>query len=89
MFQAALARLRDPTAPICTSELAGRHTAVIESIHRQATIVTVAPSQISWSAAPNAEAQEQEIFRLAEALRRSYVTERSLAGGGFNLTKLS
>lgn len=85
MFRAALQRLRDPAAPICTSELAGRHTALIESIHRVARIGTVPAAGVTWSGVNGAEMQVPEIKGMPEALRRSYVTEQSLAASGFNL----
>ena len=85
MFRAALQRLRDPATRICTSELAGRHTALIESIHREAHIVTVPPRQICWTGATGAAQQVPEIKGMADALRRSYVAETSLAAGGFIL----
>jgi len=86
MFRAALQRLRDPATPICTSELAGRHTALIESIHRVARIGTVPADGVSWSEVNGAGMQVPEIKGMAEALRRSYVTEQSLAASGFGHT---
>ncbi|HWA24207.1 MAG TPA: Gfo/Idh/MocA family oxidoreductase [Lacunisphaera sp.] len=85
MFSAALARLRDPAAPICTSELAGRHTALIEAIHRQAHIEVVPPDRIAWSGINGEASQVPEILGMTEAMRRSYVAEQSLAASGFSL----
>ena len=85
MFSAALRRLRDPSSPICTSELAGRHTALIEAIHRQAHVENVPPEMIVWSGLNGDASQVPEIVGLAEALRRSYVAEQSLAASGFSL----
>ena len=85
MFGAALARLRDPTVAICTSELAGRHTALIEAIHRQPRIAVVPPERISWSGLNGAASQVPDILGMAEAMRRSYVGEQSLAASGFSL----
>src|SRR5690606_8444425 len=85
MFAATLRRLSDPGARICTSELAGRHTALIESIHRQASIATVPATQVDWSGANGATSQVPDIRGLAAALHRSYETEQSLAAGGFKL----
>ena len=83
MFAAALRRLRDPAVPICTSELAGRHTALIESIHRQASIGTVPAAGVDWSGANGLASQVPDIRGLGQALRRSYATEQSLAESGF------
>lgn len=83
MFAAALRRLQDPAVPVCTSELAGRHTALIESIHRQAHIGTVPAAGVNWSGANGFASQVPDIRGLGEALRRSYLAEQSLAEGGF------
>ncbi len=85
MFSTALQRLRDPATPICTSELAGRHTALIEAIHRQAHVELVPPEKIVWSGTNGDASQVPEILGMAEALRRSYVAEQSLAASGFSL----
>ncbi len=85
MFSAALQRLRDPSVPICTSELAGRHTALIEAIHRQARVENVPPEKINWSGLNGEASQVPEIVGLAEAMRRSYGAEQSLAASGFSL----
>lgn len=85
MFAAALQRLHDPAVRICTSELAGRHTALIESIHRQANIATVPAAQVNWSGANGTTSQVPDIRGLAEALHRSYEAEQSLAAGGFRV----
>jgi predicted dehydrogenase len=71
MFSTALQRLRDPSVRICTSEMAGRHTALIESIHRQASIGTVPPAAVAWSGANGESSQVPDINGLAEALHRS------------------
>jgi len=85
MFGAALQRLRDPATPICTSELAGRHTAVIESIHREAHINPVPPEQVSWTGASGEASGMPDIKGLAAALHRAYLAENSLAASGFIL----
>lgn len=85
MFSAALARLRDPTTSICTSDVAGRHTALIEAIHRQARVEVVPPDRIAWSGHNGGAAQVPDIVGLAEAMRHSYAAEQSLAASGFSL----
>ena len=85
MFSATLQRLNDPATPICTSELAARHTALIELIHREGRIDTVPPEMISWSEKNGHASPVPEIKGLAEALRRAYVAEQSLAANGFSL----
>lgn len=85
MFAAAVRRLTDPAQPICTSELAGRHTALIEAIHREARIDTVPAEDVNWSGANGLAAQVPDIKGLGEALRRSYLAEQSLAATGFKV----
>jgi predicted dehydrogenase len=85
MFGAALKRLRNPATPICTSELAGRHTALIESIHRHGVISNVPPERVSWWGADGAASQMPEIKGMGEALRHSYGTGQSLVAGGYRL----
>lgn len=85
MFGTALQRLRDPSTPICTTELAGRHTALIESIHSQSRIGVVPAEKIAWSGTNGEASQVPEIMGLAEALRRSYIAEQSLTASGFSL----
>ena len=65
--------------------MAGRHTALIESLHGQFRIGTVPPEKIAWSGTNGEASQVPEIVGLAGALRRSYVAEQSLAAGGFSL----
>ncbi len=85
MFAAALARLRAPAARICTTELAGRHTALIESIHRQGRIGVVPTAEVNWTGANGMSTQVPDIRGLGQALRRSYAAEQSLAEAGFRL----
>jgi predicted dehydrogenase len=85
MFAAALRRLSDPAQPICTSELAGRHTALIDAIHREARIGTVPAGEINWSGANGPATQMPDIKGLGDALRRSYLAEQSLAATGFKV----
>lgn len=85
MFSAALQRLHDPAVRICTSELAGLHTVLIEAIHRQAQVENVPRERINWSGLNDDASRVPEIEGLAEAMRRSYVAEQSLAASGFSL----
>lgn len=85
MFAAALARLHDPAGRICTTELAGRHTALIETIHQRAPIGSVPPAAVRWTGANGEISEVPDILGLGAALRRSYAAEQSLAAGGFRL----
>lgn len=83
MMAAALRRLRDPAAPICTTEMAGRHTAVIEALHRSGEIVTLPPALVHWSADPGDAAAIPVVSGLEEAMRRAYLAQSPLAAAGF------
>ncbi len=48
MMAAVLRRLADPAAPICSTGLAARHTALIEGIHRAAPIREFPREQVEW-----------------------------------------
>ena len=89
MFEAALRRLQDPHAPICTSELAAQHTALIEMIPQQGPIETVSPERVTWVGEKGKSSQVAQIHGLTEALRRSYAAEQSLAASGFPKLKPS
>jgi len=83
MFAQALQRLRDPSARICTTELAGRHTALIESIHLQAHIGTLPAGAIVWTGGNGQSSEVPGVNGLAAALQHSYQGEQSLAAAGF------
>lgn len=53
MFAAALRRLTDPSVFICTSEIAEKHTAFIDELHRVADIQQISPDKIDWTPAAN------------------------------------
>lgn len=46
MMDHVLSRLRDPTVPVCGTEVALPHTAFIDALHRDHTIQSIAPSLI-------------------------------------------
>ncbi|HYC70676.1 MAG TPA: Gfo/Idh/MocA family oxidoreductase [Opitutaceae bacterium] len=83
MMAATLRRLRDPAASICTTEMAGCHTALIESLHRQTEIVTLAPSLVTWSGDPGDAMATPSVRGLDEALQRACATQSPLADAGF------
>jgi predicted dehydrogenase len=83
MVTAALRRLRDPAVPICTTEMAGELTKLIEDVHRSAPIVTIPASRVQWTEVNGHSSSVPEIAGMAEAMRRAFVTEKSLAADGF------
>lgn len=83
MMAAALQRLHDPTVAICTTELAGRHTAVIEALHRRVEVVTIPSAMVSWSGGPGDAAAIPSVHGLEDALQRAYAVQSTLAAAGF------
>ncbi|MBS0664371.1 MAG: Gfo/Idh/MocA family oxidoreductase [Verrucomicrobia bacterium] len=84
MMAAALRRLREPDAPICTTEQAGRHTALIERIHRAAPVVPFPPEQVEWVG--DEERTSVPTFPgLTEAMQRAFAAQGSLRAAGFTL----
>lgn len=83
MMAAALQRLRDPAAAICTTELAGRHTAVIEALHRSTEIGTIPAGLVNWSGGPGEAGGIPAVHGLEEALQRAYAAQTPLAAAGF------
>jgi predicted dehydrogenase len=86
MLTAVLQRLTDPTALICGPEVAGCHTAVIESIHRVGQVVTVPPEAIRWNG-PDAVGSVPVVTGLEAALGRAFEQGSTLAAAGFALTR--
>lgn len=83
MMAATLRRLRDPAAPICTTEMAGRHTALVEALHRQGEIVPIAPSLVTWSGAPGDASAMPSVHGLDQAMQRAYAAQSPLVAAGF------
>jgi predicted dehydrogenase len=82
MMTAALRHLDDPAVPICTTQMAGQHTALIEAVHRTAPIVALPEESVRWwddsSASP-----VPEVPGMVEAMRRAFAEEKSLREAGF------
>ncbi len=90
MITAAIRRLSDPTVPICTAELAGQHTALIEGVHRAGPIVSLPAESLRWwekgaqcVSAGSAASSVPEVPGMAEAMRRAFKEEKSLRACGF------
>ncbi len=89
MITATLRRLRDASVPICTAEMAGQHTALIEAAHRQSAIVDFPPATVEWSGPNGASSQVPEVPGMADAMRRAFQTEKSLNACGFSPARTS
>ncbi|HRJ46622.1 MAG TPA: Gfo/Idh/MocA family oxidoreductase [Opitutaceae bacterium] len=85
MMSAVLARLRDPSVPVCTTTMAARHTALIEAIHRAALIRSFPAGMIEWAGDNGAAAQVPAVPGLEAALRAAYAGQESLRTAGFSV----
>jgi predicted dehydrogenase len=84
MITAALRRLSHPDVPICTTEMAGQHTALIEAVHRAGPITTLPADLVRWTG-PNGEASPvPEVPGLAAAMQRAFAEEKTLRACGFS-----
>jgi predicted dehydrogenase len=85
MMATVLQRLRDPSVLICGPIIAGRHTALIEQIGSEETVLTVPPDLIEWSSANGPADGVPVVAGLEEALVLSYASGQTLASAGFQL----
>ncbi len=83
MITATLRHLRDPAVPVCTAEMAGQHTALIEAAHRQGAIVDFPAASVQWSGPNGASAQVPEVPGMAAAMRQAFGAEKLLSACGF------
>ncbi len=83
MMAAVLARMSDPAAPICGSEMAARHTAIIEAVHESATIRDFPAAEVNWAQDTRQGSEVPEVNGLTIALRRAFATQQLLAESGF------
>jgi hypothetical protein len=79
MFEAMLARLRDPLAPVCTTAIAEKHTRLIEDVQRAGVIHEFPETRVDWT--PDGEnGSEIPVVRgLAEAFDQSFRERTRLA----------
>ena len=85
MMAAALRRLSDPAAPICTTAMAARHTALIERIHRVARVRAIPVRLVAWSPSDGPASAIPTVAGLDAALRSACAGEQSLEQSGFTL----
>jgi predicted dehydrogenase len=83
MMEASLQRLQDPSVPICTSEMAGSLASLVEAVHQSTPIRTLPPSLVHWRDFNGTPAAVPEVTGMADALRRAFRSEKSLAAEGF------
>ena len=68
MFDAVLAKLRDPATLVCTAALAESHTAFVEAVHAAAKVQAVPAELISWEQPANGAASVPVVNGLEAAL---------------------
>jgi Predicted dehydrogenases and related proteins len=86
MMAAVLARMSDPAAPICGSEMASRHTAIIEAVHRSGAIREFPAKELNWVEDARQGSEVPEVNGLTIALRKAFETQQLLAQSGFKQT---
>lgn len=79
MMAAVLQRLRDPSVPTCSTELARHHTAAIEAIQRAAPVRWFSPESVDWVELDGIGSVVPDVSGLAHALRRAFTAEQALA----------
>lgn len=82
MMDAVLRRLTDPAAQICSPDIAGRHTALIEAVQRAGAVVPVPAGILAWQG--EAAAAVPVVAGLELALDRAYAAGSTLAAAGFS-----
>jgi predicted dehydrogenase len=83
MMAAVIRRLTDPSTPICPTELAARHTALIDAVHRSAPIVSIPAAEIEWAPSVDAPNAVPSVRHLDEALHSAFANGGTLATAGF------
>lgn len=85
MFDAVLARMKDRSVRICDTSIAICHTRLVEGIHREGVIATVAPSQIEWCEASGDDSTVPAIVGIENMLCQAHAERTSLAESGFGI----
>jgi len=82
MMTAVLARLRDPSMPICGTEMAARHTELIAAIQRAGPVRSFPASAVHWASDGTSEFADVE--GLGPALRGAFERQDTLGAHGFH-----
>ncbi len=82
MMATVLARLGDAAVPICGVDMAERHTAVIEAVHRKGMVQAFSGECVRWVADGTNGSAGPDVEGLADALRKAFGEQRSLAESG-------
>jgi predicted dehydrogenase len=84
MFEAVLSRLETPSTVICDTDIAAKHTALIDTIHREGKITTVPSELIEKTVHPDDKHPVPAIKVIETTLDRAMLQGTSLASVGFN-----
>ncbi|BET68319.1 hypothetical protein ASA1KI_32370 [Opitutales bacterium ASA1] len=79
MFDSVLARLQDSSAWICGTDIAIKHTALVESIHAAAPIADVPETAVDTFSTPAGDSEFPAIHGIEESLAHAYQTGGTLA----------
>ncbi len=83
MMAEVLRRLQDPAAPVCTTQEAARHTALVEAIHRTASVADFPAGAVSWVGSSGASSAVPVVVGLDASLRQAFAELRPLRACGF------
>jgi Predicted dehydrogenases and related proteins len=83
MMAAVLARMSDPAAPICGSEMASRHTAIIEAVHRSGAVREFSAKELNWVEDARQGSEVPEVTGLTIALKKAFEAQQLLTQSGF------
>ena len=79
MFEAMLARLRDPQAPVCTTSIAEKHTRFIEDLQHTGLIREFPARSIDWKHDTDSGSEIPVVQGLADALGVAFKQKSRLA----------
>lgn len=79
MFDAMLARLRDPRAPVCTTAIAEKHTQLIENLQHIGRVSAFPQTSIDWKQDGDTHSEIPVVRGLAEALGLAFKEKFPLA----------
>lgn len=74
MFDAALARLRDPAARVCTTAVAARHAEFVSAVQDAASVQTVPESLVDCTPTPAGDSEIPCVQGLDETLARAFAS---------------
>ncbi len=79
MFNAVLARLKDPSAFVCTTAMAELHTRLVEAVNEAAPVLEFSEDRIHWTRSENPGGEIPVVRDLADSLGRAFTNGSTLA----------